>query len=541
MMTSNLRIKISILYFLMNVFLNTSIRAQENSNSLRKIWKDPKQNEEKRFNAINRFYILNTFSNPSASREAATLHLALAKQKKNLRQTIKAYNEMAITNYLIGMPDSSLFYMEESIGIAEQLNDPKLLGKQYNNHGNALRNAGRYKEAVKRFSQSKSIFEKLNNEFYYQAIANNNLGLIYYDVGLYDISKSYLEKALSLYKKAKGNEVNGSFLVSLGQVNYELGEITQAKAAINRAIPMLLAEKNSISSAHAYLITASIYDREQKLDSAVYFLNLGYETIKDFGHDNSILEALVDKLNFEYNHGLNISTDQEERVAQLLRLTTNIQTKADAAQLLYTLYKSHGKDSDAFKMLELYTRFTDTMNLNRDKFTIIRETLKSDFDNQMLLQQIENERIQTKKEMSHFKKMFSIALVSLITVLLVIGYFRKKIKTNREERAALLEEIEQLKKNGLESEQNAVSMFELNKAKLEEHMQKKMNETDWAVLNVLLENPVISNKELAEKVFLSSDGVGSSLRRMYVMFDVQESKYMKIGLLLKAIKISNHS
>ena len=194
----------------MNVFFNTSIRAQENSNSLRKIWKDPKQNEEKRFNAINRFYILNTFSNPSASIEAATLHLALAKQKKNLRQTIKAYNEMVITNYLIGMPDSSLFYMEESIGIAEQLNDPKLLCKQYNNHGNALRDAGRYKEAVKRFSQTKSIFEKLNNEFYYQAIANNNLGLIYYDVGLYDISKSYLEKALSLYKKAKGNEVNGS-------------------------------------------------------------------------------------------------------------------------------------------------------------------------------------------------------------------------------------------------------------------------------------------------------------------------------------------
>ena len=46
-------------------------------------------------------------------------------------------------------------------------------------------------------------------------------------------------------------------------------------------------------------------------------------------------------------------------------------------------------------------------------------------------------------------------------------------------------------------------------------------------------------KELSEKVFLSSDGVGSSLRRMYAVFDVPESKYMKIGLLLKAIKISN--
>jgi hypothetical protein len=70
--------------------------------------------------------------------------------------------------------------------------------------------------------------------------------------------------------------------------------------------------------------------------------------------------------------------------------------------------------------------------------------------------------------------------------------------------------------------------------------KKKINDTDWAVLNVLLRNPVVSNKDLATEVFLSPDGIGSSLRRMYVMFDVPESKYMKIGLLLKVIKISNN-
>jgi hypothetical protein len=56
-----------------------------------------------------------------------------------------------------------------------------------------------------------------------------------------------------------------------------------------------------------------------------------------------------------------------------------------------------------------------------------------------------------------------------------------------------------------------------------------------------LEDPVISNKEIAEKAFMSVDGIGSSLRRMYGYIDVKESKYKKISLLMEAIKISNDS
>jgi hypothetical protein len=81
---------------------------------------------------------------------------------------------------------------------------------------------------------------------------------------------------------------------------------------------------------------------------------------------------------------------------------------------------------------------------------------------------------------------------------------------------------------------------DLNKEKLEKAIDKKINETDWNVLNILLDDPVISNKDLADKAYMSIDGIGSSLRRMYEYFDIPNSKYMKIALLLKAIKISNH-
>ena len=83
--------------------------------------------------------------------------------------------------------------------------------------------------------------------------------------------------------------------------------------------------------------------------------------------------------------------------------------------------------------------------------------------------------------------------------------------------------------------------FELSREKIETSIKRSLNETDWKVLLILLDDPVITNKEIGEKAFMSVDGIGSSLRRMYDYFEIKESKYKKISLLMEAIKISNNS
>ena len=531
----------------MNVFFNTSIRAQQNSNSLRKIWKDPKQNEEKRFNAINQFYSLNTLNNPSASMEAAEVHLALANQKKNLKQLIKANNELSIIHSLLGRQDSASLFIKESIKIAEQINDSSQLGILYMNHGNILQMDDRFKESVNRYFKSLDILEKFKTKPLHQAFVYDNLGSLYFELGSNEIAQTYFKKALHIYQQLKGSEAVdrygdfGRLWMNLSRAYYNLGKYKDAKSAFQRAAKMLKRQSNLPALSSSYLMAVFIYEKENHLAMARHYINLALKISKDFGNKNAILEVLVESINFSIRHNTAISQKDEEKLAELTKSSTDQKIKAKGYRLLYKLYKLEGNKTLAFEMLENYTNLSDSLDTESDKLTIIREELQNINTKNILKIQIENERIQSKKEMSHFKKMFSIALLAFITVLLVIGYFRIKIKASRGERSALLEEIEQLKKNGLEGQQNVVSMFELNRTKLEEHIQKKINDTDWAVMNVLLENPVISNKELAEKVFLSSDGVSSSLRRMYAMFDVPESKYMKIGLQLKVIKISNHS
>ena len=103
----------------------------------------------------------------------------------------------------------------------------------------------------------------------------------------------------------------------------------------------------------------------------------------------------------------------------------------------------------------------------------------------------------------------------------------------------MLNEIKLLKEKNLKVMLQP-NEFKLSKEKIHRFINRELNETDWSVLNVLLENPLSLNEEIAEKVFKSIDGVGSSLRRMYEYFNIQETKYKKVSLILTAIKISKN-
>ena len=126
----------------------------------------------------------------------------------------------------------------------------------------------------------------------------------------------------------------------------------------------------------------------------------------------------------------------------------------------------------------------------------------------------------------------------IIFTLLIIKHRRKNLANNKS-LENLLSEIDKLKRK---EKLNLIINSEnycLDKNKIELYIDKKLNKTDWEVLNILLKNPEISNKAISDLVFLSIDGIGSSLRRMYVYFDITETNYKKVVLIKKAIEISN--
>mgnify|MGYP000135226234 FL=1 len=114
----------------------------------------------------------------------------------------------------------------------------------------------------------------------------------------------------------------------------------------------------------------------------------------------------------------------------------------------------------------------------------------------------------------------------------------RRYKKNKKRKDQLLNEIKLLKTRNLDSILGSQA-FKLSKEKIDTHLNRVLNKTDWNVLLILLDNPVAMNKEIADRAFMSIDGIGSSLRRMYDYFEIKETKYKKVSLILTAVKISN--
>tara|TARA_B110000037_G_scaffold53413_1_gene65451 strand:- start:724 stop:1314 length:591 start_codon:yes stop_codon:yes gene_type:complete len=190
-------------------------------------------------------------------------------------------------------------------------------------------------------------------------------------------------------------------------------------------------------------------------------------------------------------------------------------------------------------MYENYTVYNDSIQQEKNNFAVVSEAVKNDFELKVYENKLENENEKTALKVSQRKRTFAITIASTLLIFCVVFYFRSKMKKDQAKRDVLLDEIEKLKNNadkGLIVDSNK---FELVREKIEHSINRNLNETDWKVLNMLLDDPVITNKEIAEKAFMSVDGIGSSLRRMYEYFEIKESKYKKISLLLEAIKTSN--
>ena len=190
-------------------------------------------------------------------------------------------------------------------------------------------------------------------------------------------------------------------------------------------------------------------------------------------------------------------------------------------------------------MYENYTVYNDSIQQEKNNFAVVSEAVKNDFELKVYENKLENEKEKTALKVSQLKRTFAITIASTLLIFCVVFYFRSKMKKDQAKRDVLLDEIEKLKNNadkGLIVDSNK---FELVREKIEHSINRNLNETDWKVLNLLLDDPVITNKEIAEKACMSVDGIGSSLRRMYEYFEIKETKYKKISLLLEAIKTSN--
>ena len=519
--------------------LNTLI-AQTPSDSLKLIWTDVNKSDSIRFKSISEFYYIKTYAQPDSIILLTKYHYNLAQQKNNTKQMASALNERSYAYYVKGDLNKSSEILKQSIELFKLINEPKNLAVIQSNLGFIYFEEKKYLEAFLSFNKSLKFIKKENLKTSESRLLTK-LGEIYSILDELDLAMNYLNEAESICMATEVNKKNqlGSILENKAEVYYRLKNFKLAIDYSKKAIKEFNQSNNKYDIATCYLLMAKSYnqinDEIKSLENLEKSLQISYE----LNNNSKIINALLLKFNIIYNSNPLKALEGAENILKLITKQTSNETKVELYELLYKCYKYNNQTDLALLMIEEKSKCNDIIQLENNRLFIIKQTIKNDYQHQL---EINNEIKNNEKDI--LKKTFTkgiigaVVLMLIIITLLIISHRRKNL-INMKSLENLLIEIDALKRKEKLNLIIESKNYSLNKNKIESFINKKLNKTDWEVLNILLENPEITNKAISDLAFLSIDGIGSSLRRMYVYFDITETNYKKVVLIKKAIEISN--
>lgn len=535
-MTKNSILKIVFLF----IFSITNIVAQNKSIDLKSVWENTKNSDSIRFKALADYYILNNQSQPDVALKVLAYYYQLAKEKNNTKELYNVANDRGGIYRLKGELDKSMHYYKVAEKLAIKLNNSTLKADITGNIGNVYANKKDYKQALQYFYSSFKIYKNLKEK---KGESNmlTNIGSVYLYIQNYDLALEYYQKALSTIKNIDVPQRKKAVIyINIGWTNYELKKYKEAKIYYEKGLKIVELTNDKFFMVSCYATLAKIYLALNEIEKASNYAKKMNTISNELKVSSFITDGQLISAELELKEGnIEAALKMGESILAGLDKNSDNELKLNLYDLLYKIYLAGNNPKKSLEMYQEYSIYKYSVQLERNKLTLIREVVKIEFDDILAENEQKLQKEKAETESKHQQKTYGIILGSIILIMGILFYFNRNIKKNRKKRDELLQEIEKLKSNEGQKLVLNSNEFQLVREKIEKSIDKALNETDWNVLNILLKEPDITNNEIAEQAFMSVDGIGSSLRRMYVYFDIKESKYKKIALITKAIKASN--
>ena len=531
-----------VLFFFISIGSTSPLFSQIKKDSLKNIWVNTTISDSLRFKAIKDYYYKNTYAKPDAVITLTKYHYQLGKEKGSVKQMADALNERSYAHYIKGDLNASIEALKQSISLFEKINDTKNLVVIQSNLGSIYKEQKDYLKAFNSFNTSLKIIRELKLKTS-EARILAEIGDIYSILDELDLAMEYFDESLTICvtrKISKQNQI-GSIFLKKAEIYYKKKQYNLAKEYSNKAINEFKETSNKFDLSECYILLAKVNKKLSKKTQALEYTNKALAINYEIDNNSKIIEAQILKSYLLLDTKPAQAKNLSEKSLQLLKPETSNKIKADLYKLLYECYKKSNQTNRALSMIEKHTIFRDSFQLERNKILIIKETIKSEYEQKLQQNKAINEKENAIVKLTYIYRIYFVISIIIVLVILFVYAFRTKNIKTRKELDALLLEINSLKRKEKLTLLVDSSNFELNKEKIQASINRKLNKTDWSVLNVLLQNPEASNKEISEKVFLSIDGIGSSLRRMYQFFDLKETKYKKVLLIKRAIEISKDS
>lgn len=379
-----------------------------------------------------------------------------------------------------------------------------------------------------------SSADDLDEETILFSIAN-----VYVWLNDWESAKPYLDRVQLLAPDYLGTQDSVSTLNNLGYTEMAVGNNALAKQSFFQALA--IGKPLGPTYGKTLIGLGNIYLNEGKYDSSHFYYEKAIPIVEGVDHHPEEVVALVGLGNVfleekEYEKALDCGL----RALPYAKSMHSLQHWIYVTRVLYEAYKGLEESVRSLEYYELYVEAKDR-NESRDIYLKLKskELTKILKDKQKVI-------LADRKhaDATYHTKLYLFVLGFVILLALLVLYYNKRLLGRKREREILMSEIKKLKQKSNEIDSPASkSDFEdlqgqkLDKEAIEKSINAKLNNTDWKILNALLNNPMVANKEIAEMIFLSVPGVRSSLQKMYRLFGIDGSYgNRRIALILAAVQ-----
>lgn len=444
----------------------------------------------------------------------------------------------------------ALEYYQRSLKISKETNYEVGISKGYHNIGIVYKLLGDYPKALDYYHKSLAIDEKYGNKLdiskSYMVIGN-----IYYKQYSLIKAKEYYLKALKVSEEINHKEEMSIGYLNLGGVFISQANYTKAKELYQKALEIKkeIADQRGVSVCYSNI--GSVYSDQKDYPKAIENYQKALKIAIESGNksmETSILIGLgniylkQNKIQEAYNY-----SKRAYVIALDIKETLKIK---NSSKILAKSCNALGLYKEAYDYHVIFKSASDSLFNENNIKKITALEYQYEYNKQKSIDSvahaneihIKDLELQKKQQENKYQKTVIHSIIGGVILLLIFlaMYLKTKHSLYSNEKKRLLQQIELLKQKAISTmiiADNKNHQFKLDKSKIEAALNQNLNETDWKILNIIFDEPTLSNQEIADKVSLSLEGTSSSLRKMYRIANIRNSGNKKLALVIEVTKI----
>jgi len=208
--------------------------------------------------------------------------LEIAKQNGNKKLIANSYTQLASNLIFVGSYDESLKYFIEALRIAEELGDESLLFPIYHNLGVLKDRLQQYDDALEYYFKALAIMDK-NSNSKESKVPSNQYPTVYNSIGnIYETKKDYRsakEYYLKAYRLTKGTDVEvfGTICNNLGKLGIEMNDYNSAYKYLEESLEFRIKINDKYGITKTYIFLSLYYKDTKQFEKAIDYANKALE------------------------------------------------------------------------------------------------------------------------------------------------------------------------------------------------------------------------------------------------------------------------